>query len=320
MWFWSANKNRHVPHDEALDVKVLAEEASAPRQRLLIKGGLVAAGSLVGLFLLWQGLQWALMQFVFTNQAFAIRTIETQTDGVIPAAQLRKWAQVQVGENLMALDLARVKRDLEMAPLVREAAVERILPGTLRLRVVEREPFVQVNAYRMRDGEANYSVVAYYLDEDGYVMAPLGRWLQGVPMQRPVESLPVLYGVSSAELQLGRLVAAAPVQAALHLISAFEGSPMFGMDEIVRVDLSTEGVMQVVTAQGSEITFGMSNFEGQLRRWRAIYDYGVSQSKGISALDLSVANNVPLRWREDSAPPPSQPKYLKSLRHRKKHV
>ena len=38
---------------------------------------------------------------------------------------------VRTGQNLMALDLTRVQRDLEIQPPIQFAAVERVLPHTL---------------------------------------------------------------------------------------------------------------------------------------------------------------------------------------------
>jgi cell division septal protein FtsQ len=57
-----------------------------------------------------------------------------------------RWSGVREGENLLGLDLARVKRDLELVPLIRSAAVERVPPNTLRIRVSEREPLARVLA------------------------------------------------------------------------------------------------------------------------------------------------------------------------------
>ena len=51
---------------------------------------------------------------------------DVQTDGVIAPDQLRRWARVKPGENLFALDLARVKRDLELVPLIESVSVERV--------------------------------------------------------------------------------------------------------------------------------------------------------------------------------------------------
>jgi cell division septal protein FtsQ len=112
-----------------------------------------------GFYLLWRAGDWALNQMVYQNQAFAIREIQVLTDGVIAEAQLRQWANVKPGENLLALDLARVKHDLERVPFIATVSVERILPKTLRLRVTEREPVAQVNVQRARvGGGVNQSV------------------------------------------------------------------------------------------------------------------------------------------------------------------
>jgi hypothetical protein len=43
-------------------------------------------------------------------------------------------------------------------------------------------------------------------------------------------------------------------------------------------------------------------------------------NKVIATLDLAVPNNVPARWLEASALPPSTPKTAKPLRIRKKNV
>ena len=62
---------------------------------------------------------------------------------------------VKVGQNLLALDLARVKRDLEMVSAIRSATVERMAPHTLKLRVSEREPLAQFSVLRLKsDGTA----------------------------------------------------------------------------------------------------------------------------------------------------------------------
>ena len=95
------------------------------------------------MYLAYRAGEWALNRFVYENKAFAIKEIDVQTDGVIAVDQLHRWAGVRAGENLLALDLARVKRDLEMIPLVQFVSVERILPHTLRICITEREPVAQ---------------------------------------------------------------------------------------------------------------------------------------------------------------------------------
>ena len=79
--------------------------------------GLGLAGvAALGLFalLFWRGGEWLLADAVYQNPAFAIQRVDVRTDGVIAPAVIRRWAMVQPGQNLLALDLMRVKRDLEM--------------------------------------------------------------------------------------------------------------------------------------------------------------------------------------------------------------
>jgi hypothetical protein len=106
----------------------------------------------------------------------------------------------------------------------------------------------------------------------------------------------------------------------LRLILAFEQSPMAGLVDLRRVDVSSPEALVVTTGQGSEVTFGFADLDQQLRRWHDIFDLGQTMSKAIGTLDLAVTNNIPARWLEASAVPPSTPKSIKPLRLRKNHV
>ena len=60
---------------------------------------------------------------------------------------------------------------------------------------------------------------------------------------------------------------------------AFEQSPMAGLVDLKRVDVSSPEVLVVTTGQGSEVTFGLTDFEQQLRRWHAIFELGQKTGK-----------------------------------------
>ena len=103
------------------------------------------------------------------------------------------------------------------------------------------------------------------------------------------------------------------------LIGAFEHSPMVGLVDLRRVDISAPGVLIVTTGQGSEITFSPQNFDQQMRRWRQIHDLGMNRQRAIASADLAVANNVPVRWMLASAVPVVTPK-VKPVKNRRKNV
>jgi len=321
MWFKrEQNKNRRLHRHHVLDVKLRSDQVQATRLRLGLLALIVPLVTVLALYLVWRIGEATLNAFVYDNADFAIQQIDVQTDGVIAPEKLRRWTGVKPGANLIALDLAAVKRNLELVSVIDSVSVERVLPRTLKIRVTERDPIAQVNVPRA-DGANGIAVSVFQLDADGMVMQPLDPRLCTIPLAQMNSQLPVIAGVNAFQLQPGRRMELPQVQVALQLIAAFAKSPMAGLVDLRRVDISAPGVVVATTGQGSEITFGLDNLDQQLRRWRQIYDLGLRQQRAIASVDLAVANNVPVRWMLASAAPVSvTPKAVKPVKSRRKNV
>ena len=318
-WFKRKPKNRRLGREHVLDVKLRSEQVRATRLRLAAILLALVFSTILGFYLVWRAGEWALDRLIYQNKAFAIQRIDVQTDGVIAVDQLRRWAGVKLGENLLALNLARVKRDLEMVSTIRSVAVERIMPGTLRLRVAEREPLAQIYVPRQQAGGA-YDMTILHLDEEGYVMALLDPRQRATPPAPGEESLPEIRGSNWTDANPGHRMDSLQTRSALQLISAFERSPMAGVVDLQLVDVSSPGVLQVTTTQKSKITFSTMNLDQQLGRWREIHDEAQRIGKAILTLDLSVSNNIPLCLVDAGAAPPVNVRN-KNLQHiRKKNV
>ena len=300
-------------------MKLRSSQVRAARTRVTAMSLGAIFATVFGLYLFYRAGDWALDCLVYQNKAFAIEELDVQTDGVIAVDQLRRWAGVKLEENLLALDLARVKRDLELIPLVQSVSVERILPHTLRLRITEREPIAQVNVPRPRPN-GGLELSLYQLDAGGWVMLPLEPRQRATPHTQPEDPLPVISGIDANALQPGRRLTAPQVQAALQFLVVFEQSPMSGLVDVARVDVSSPEVLVVTTGQGSQVTFGLTDFEQQLQRWHTVFELGQKTGSAIATLDLAVANNIPLRWLEASAVLAAPSKSTKPLRPKKKHV
>jgi cell division septal protein FtsQ len=326
MWFKrDQNKNRRLHRHNVLDVKLRSDQVRASRMRLGVFLFLTVAGPFFGLYLLWRVGEVMLNAFVYENNDFAIQQVDVQTDGVIAPEQLRRWAGVKPGANLIALDLSVVKRNLELVPAVESVSVERVLPRTLKIHVAERQPIAQVNVPRT-DGPNGVAVSVFQLDVDGVVILPLDPRLCVVSLAQLKPELPVISGLNAFQLQPGRRVELPPVQAALKLVAAFASSPMAGLVDLRRVDVSQPGVLVVTTGQGSAVTFRVAGdeelaVERQLARWRLAYDEGVRRRQAIATLDLAVANNSPVTWMlASSAPVTATPKTVKPKTTRRKNV
>ena len=321
MFHWLHRKPRNrrfAEREQLLDVKLRVGQTRAARCRVVgvALGGLLVLALIA--FILWRGEQWLLDALIYKNDAFAIQEIQVQTDGVLTAEAIRRWAMVKTGANLMALDMMRVKRDLELQPFVQSAAIERVLPHTLKIQVVEREPVAQTIVTSVRPG-GGLDQAIYDFDEEGYTMKPLDpRWRAEPPSAG--ERLPILVGVQAADAQPGRVAEAPQIRAALRLVCEFDHSPMMGVVELERIDVSVPQILQATTSQGAEITFSFNDFEMQLRRWSIINGQYQKWGKAIASLDLSISNNLPVRWVAAGALPPAPPRAVKPTRPKRKHV
>jgi hypothetical protein len=151
-------------------------------------------------------------------------------------------------------------------------------------------------------------------------MKPLDpRWRATPPSAG--EKLPILVDVPVNEVQLGRQTESLQIRGALQLISEFDHSPMAGMAELKSINIGVPEILQATTSQGAEVTFSLNQFDVQLRRWRLIYDQYQKWGRAITWLDLSIANNLPVRWVAlNGVQPLPAPLPAKPQRTRKKHV
>ena len=217
MWFRREQKNRRLHRFHVLDVKLRSDQVRATRTRLAALTMGILFGTVFGLYLLWRTGEWALDKFVYENSEFAVQHVEVKTDGIIAPDQLRRWSGVKLGDNLIALDLTAVKRNLELVSTIGSVSIERILPRTLKISVTERDPVAQVNVPRA-DASGGIAVAVFQLDADGYVMLPLDPRLCVVPLAQVSDQLPVIAGLNVYQLQPGHRVESPQVQAALELI------------------------------------------------------------------------------------------------------
>jgi hypothetical protein len=303
-----------------LDVKARAKPIRALRLRMAAGALAISAGIVLTLFVSWKGGEWLMDRCVYNNPAFCITRIDIESDGIIPLEQIRAWASVSKGQNLLALDLPRIKRHLELVPMIEAASVERSLPDRLLIRVHEREPIARVAIFSKRSGDGLLEASAIYLDEHGMVVPPVLRTLNSGAFDAATRYLPTITGASAIVFRPGHPVESREVLAALRWIRSFEKSEMAGRVDIRTIDVSSPTSLLVVTEQDNEISFAYNGFDTQLARWRKIHDFGSGRGRVLASLDLAVTNYVPALWLDltNAAPPIARP--VQSSPYRKRNV
>jgi cell division protein FtsQ len=297
---WGKKRNRRQGRYRLLEVDLPVGKARRQRVKVIARW----AGSLLGvaaLFLgVWYGGAWVMRVGFYENEIFTVKKIDVRVQGIIQPAHLQKMAGVRTGENLFQVDLLRVKRDLELTPLIETVAVERVLPDTLRLRIVERRPIAQVVGYRQQaDGKLARQV--YWLDARGVVIPPIAPGLTA--QKKQPKWLPLIVGIPPAKLLPGRTVDSPALRSALQLVSRYDLSPMAGLAHLRQIDVSDSRTLGVVTWQGARVTLGLNGLDAQLQRWRQIYDLGRQHHRAVATVDLSIKNNLPVRWVQTPARP-----------------
>ena len=62
------------------------------------------------------------------------------------------------------------------------------------------------------------------------------------------------------------------------------------------IDLSQPSILRITTGEGGQVDLATRNLSRQLNRWGRIRAHGEKFGLAIETVDLSVTNNVPVRW------------------------
>lgn len=118
-----------------------------------------------------------------SDTRFAVKNIEIAGATHTPRAQIDSITRRYIGLNLFKIDIARVQNDLGALPWIQRIAIEKRVPDTLRINVVERTPV----ALLMRGG------ALHYVDATGVVTGELSPSIGD-------GDLPIINGADGAEL------------------------------------------------------------------------------------------------------------------------
>lgn len=254
---------------------------------------------LTGVFLLWRGGNWLLDELFYENGFFTIQRVKIVTDGVIDRRHYQRWARIHEGENLLKLDLSRVKRDLEFIPWVAEAAVKRVLPDTVFIQITERDPVALLSLSRPVGEEGEYERLFCQVDAQGFVSRlPARKYLDPNAKLPDYGRLPRILPSGNALIQEARYIDTPAMRAALDFLSRFDQSALRRKVRLTSIDLANAHHLDLRMEDGGRVIIAAKTYAKQLARWAAIEEAAEVRGKAINFLDLSVTNYVPVKWRD----------------------
>src|SRR5438445_157763 len=133
---------RHRRQQHLLDVKVRSRRVTQHRIRraLVVLSRVVLLAGLCGA--VYVGGREAAKRLFFENRDYQLKTIELQTDGTLQREHVLKVADLQEGENIFSVNLARVHDRIQQLPQVDEVQVVRKLPTEIERQLQRLEQFL----------------------------------------------------------------------------------------------------------------------------------------------------------------------------------
>lgn len=125
------------------------------------------AGVALVLAVLWLGFR-AIGALLFTrNDQFTIRQLQIETDDVVALGYIRDKQNIQEGVNLFGFSARNLRREfLQAAPNYKSLEVVRLLPDTLKITLVPREPLARIGRRGGFVVDAEKRIFGYRGDKD----------------------------------------------------------------------------------------------------------------------------------------------------------
>jgi cell division protein FtsQ len=261
--------------------RVNRQVRKARRVRTLLRwAGILAANLAIGAVLVVSGASVA--RHFTTSSELAVREIVVEGAARTTPDAVRDVLRPFVGRNLVELDLDEVASAATRNPWIKEASVKRVLPGTVRVAVVERRP----GALALLRG------LVYVVDEGGYVMGPAGPDL-------PYD-LPLIVGLDGVQ---GKALESALARGVALLVRLHEVQPAWSKG-ISELDLSRSDRVAVTRVDGgAQILLDPERIDRNLGAYLAL--------QPMIARKIGNGRRVDLRWnRRISILPAADPSVM----------
>lgn len=249
-------------------------------------------------------------KFVSENPDYAVKEIQFSTDGTLTREQALQITQIKLGQNIISANLDDARNALRKLPQVTTAEIRRYLPNRIEITVTETTPTAWV-VPKLSDETANPGQ-AYLLDARGLVFQP-----KHVPYE--FQALPTIGGVQIEDLEPGKRIRKAEVNAALELLRRARDSGSF---KVMTVDVSKGYCMVVTDQRRAQLTFGLDDIAGQLNRLAIVQSETALIGQEIKTINLIPVRNIPVTFLPPTPPEtdeftelPPPPPVTKSVTH-----
>ena len=169
------------------------------------------------------------------SSVFEVRKVLVRGNHFLSEEKIRSAADIGLGVNIFKLKMAVVSANLKQVPMIKDAQVNRSLPSSVIITVVERVP---LGLLPTKEGFIE-------VDDEGMYLAGAAAGTPG---------LPVITGVQADVSAPGQLIESEKLKSALAVIS---GLPAGSAANLSEVHVDDDGQIKIYTTEGYQCRFGL---------------------------------------------------------------
>ncbi len=217
-----------------------------------------------------------------------VKQIKISGNKVIGVNEIIQLTQVQTNTLLFDVDLTSIQRNIISHYYIKDAIVERNLPSTISISIVEREPV----AITIRNE-------TFYLDEDGVILPRV--------ISRKLFDLPIISGISaSVPLKYGSSIAQDDVIESLKILMLMKKANRPLYHTISEVLVRNGGDIILYTTEGNvPIIFGRGEIASKLVLLETFWNdvARVHGPQNLKYVDLRYRDQVITKWNSELQTP-----------------
>lgn len=218
-----------------------------------------------------------LYRVLITTQYLAIKTIKVTGAEMVRAEDAIGLSGITEGQNLFSFKAGDAIEGLKTNPWVKEAEINRNLPGTVVIEITERRPLALVRL-------------------DGlYVMDSSGAVFKKYSVEDRLD-LPVVTGLTKEALE-GEGGAGHDSEGLLELIAVLKSREGFNMAKVSEINVDeTFGLSIYTLDEGVRLAVGNGGFREKLDSFEKVVAARGGLVRGIEAMDLNNAGSIVVRF------------------------
>jgi hypothetical protein len=216
--------------------------------------------------------------YMFLSRSPHLRISQISIDGnqYMSEAKILDWAGPLVGQSILKLELPQLVERLYQHPWTLQASAERILPDTLRISIVEREPFATA-----------------ILDKH-YVMDRFGVLLEET--SKNYDALPTISGLTAHNPRPGNAVDGrylAPGLKAMHYINRLD---FFKNNPADSIHFLSQGIARFVSKDNMfEIKMNLQEIEKSFESLKIVLELLSEEHSRSCSIDLTFKDKAVVR-------------------------